>query len=79
MALPLGGLITIHGRFALDPYAILAQDDKSGASLRAWMRGNPVCQGWLMSAFCKAYIHKPLLKVAALVLYTIYQTYHLLT
>ena len=28
MALPLGGSITIHGSFTLDPHAFLAQDDK---------------------------------------------------
>ncbi|WP_440616343.1 hypothetical protein [Cysteiniphilum sp. 6C5] len=31
MALTLGGSLTIHGSFALDPHAILAQDDKSEA------------------------------------------------
>ncbi|WP_440651706.1 hypothetical protein [Cysteiniphilum sp. 19S12-1] len=39
MALPLGGSLTIHGSFALDPHAILAQDDKSEgviASMDAW-------------------------------------------
>ncbi|WP_440651690.1 hypothetical protein [Cysteiniphilum sp. 19S12-1] len=39
MALPLGGSITIHSSFALDPHAILAQDDKSEcviASMDAW-------------------------------------------
>ncbi len=44
MALPLGGLITIHDSFALDPYAILAQDDKSGgviASMDAWQSSLP--------------------------------------
>ncbi|WP_440651810.1 hypothetical protein [Cysteiniphilum sp. 19S12-1] len=29
MALPLVGSLTIHGSFALDPHAILAQDDES--------------------------------------------------
>ncbi|WP_440651661.1 hypothetical protein [Cysteiniphilum sp. 19S12-1] len=46
MVLPLGGSLTTHGSFALDPHAISAQDDKSSVSLRAWMRGNPFYQGW---------------------------------
>ncbi|WP_440616673.1 hypothetical protein [Cysteiniphilum sp. 6C5] len=39
MALPLGRSLTIHGSSALDPHAILAQDDKSEvviASMDAW-------------------------------------------
>ncbi|WP_440615761.1 hypothetical protein [Cysteiniphilum sp. 6C5] len=39
MAQLLGGLLTIHGSFALDPHAIMAQDDNSEsviASMDAW-------------------------------------------